>query len=353
MTISFSKYLNKEIFNEKEYPIGTTFTKIYNQMSSLVNNCNFELETYKNAEFYYYHYNTLEKMKIKKMLDTLKINPDLFFSSSNNQDIEIEIENVKLKAETFENLAFFILQLDEFVRLASEEQKINTLEYFILFFTTLNNYSIPNYIIDEPELLKKYSNRLKINLKNQKDDYNIDKHYNDILSNDELILKEMKKADNLIYKYDCKDFIEIMLASYSYILKEKLNLKQCKNCKKFFIALNGNQKFCDNIRPKEITEKPEDYQKTKMTCRNFNKKILSYKNTDEVKKAIRVVTLRIQKRIRVGIETEEYLKHWQGKVRTYRQKYTHNGRYILWILNESDENQIRRRSNGNTGTNKK
>ena len=52
MIIAFSKSKRKEYFNGIEYPIGTSFINIYNQMSNLTNNKNFILDSYKNIEFY-------------------------------------------------------------------------------------------------------------------------------------------------------------------------------------------------------------------------------------------------------------------------------------------------------------
>ncbi len=353
MIISFSNYTRTEYFNGKEYPLGTTFTNIYNQMSTLINNNNFVLESYKDYNFYNFQKETLKYSKLKNLLNILNIQYDENYIPNSLKTESITIENVELNFQEFIDLTLFILKLDEFFRIVLKDTKLNKLEKFSFFFTVLNNYSMPNLIIEDEILLKKYEKIVKDFYNENKNINDINKQYDSILICDKKILKEIGKSENIISKYECKDFIQVLLVSYKYILEKEINLKQCRYCERFFIALNGNQEFCDNIRPQEINEDFQKYSGSKMSCRDFNKRVLSNKNTEPVKKAIRSVRLRIQKRIRNGLDTKEYLEEWEKSIKSHRSTYTHNDRYIEWILNESDIHQIRRKKNGSSRANKK
>ena len=355
MIISFSK--QKEYLNGKEYFIGTTFTKIYNQMSSLTYNNSFILNSYKNADFFEYQYKVIKELKIEKILSFLDYSDEkININNSSLLKTNIEIEGMNLTYNDFKDLLFFILQLDEFIRIANTDKRLKKPKKFLYFFTVIYHYEFPKPSIVDNELLNKYEISLKENFhrdkKNNKE-YNINEHYNSILKNDEKILREIGKSNNIIYEYNCQNFIQVLLVTYFYILEQKLALKQCNNCGRFFIPRNANQEFCDNIRPQYVNETDEEYLKKKMTCREYNKKSLSYKNLGDVKKTIRRIKARITKRIKRGIESEEYLNEWEAKILEYRKKYIIDEAYINWLNNESDINQIRRKKNGNSRTNQK
>lgn len=348
MQISFCKDKKEEIFNGKKYPIGTTFINIMNQMSNLTNNHNFVLETYKNTDFCEIQLEVMKELMSEKVLHCLGISKH---ENQNLSSVEIQIENEILTYSDFKDLILFIRYLDLFITVESINHfnKIN--EKAKLYFSL--NYEIPNPTIIDNELSNKY-NHHNINFYKNNSFDNLNEFYTSVCISEEQFIKEIGKSSNIVHQYECKNFIQVLLASYLYILDNQIHLKKCKNCGRFFIAKNANRQYCDNIRPQTINETKKEYLSKKMTCKEFNKKILTAKPKTEVDNAIRSVTLRIQKRIRNKIETKEYLKEWKYLIKTNRKYYQNDIDYINWLKYESDIHQIRRcKTNGSKGTSKK
>ena len=348
MLISFFPKNKKEYFNGKEYQIGTVFTKIYNELSSLTFNKSFYIDTYKNEELYKYYCKVLEQLQIDNILQ-------LFQLPKNKNNISehepIEIEGINVSYEEFKNLVKFCVRLDEYIRLVDLDKRFMKKEKILFFFSVMCEYNIPTFSIQDEQLIKTYNKKF---FQDRKNKYNIDETYRDILESDKDILRAIRTSNNTLYNYNCDDFIQILLVSYISIIENNFSLKQCPLCNRFFIGEYGNEKFCNNLRPQFECESNTDYSyylSKKETCREYNKRKYVFDNSDTVKKAKRTVTLRIQKRIREGIETVDYLEKWKEKVN--KHMIIDKERYIDWILNHSDNHSGRSNNNVGKRTNKK
>lgn len=337
---------DKEIFNNKIYPIGTAFCNLINAFSRFAYNDKLRIETYPNLEF---------KIASLEIIRTSLI--DLIYNSFP----DIDIEGILIEENDFRELKLFTLKLDEFFQIIKKLnlQKLNRLELnscFRYFFSNMKDCPIPNYSIkniDETTFINEQKNIYNSDIS---DKDKVNKIYDSILKDDMRILEILLNGNVLEYQYHCNNFIDVILASLSYIIEKDVNVKQCEFCHQFFIPTHDNKKFCDKIRPQYNEEDDEHYNSTKYTCNEYNKKYLSYKNMSEEKQAIRRVTQNIQQRIRRGTETEEYLRIWQKKVDDKRNDYKNNciskKQFIEWIKNVSDSRK-RRKKNGSTGTDKK
>lgn len=81
----------------------------------------------------------------------------------------------------------------------------------------------------------------------------------------------LSQKKNKVTEYELMipfDIGTILYKSLCSILKEKVYLKICKNCGKYFIASNNSYNYCTNIAPSEI----------KKTCRDVGRKIAFEKN---------------------------------------------------------------------------
>lgn len=87
----------------------------------------------------------------------------------------------------------------------------------------------------------------------------------------------LSNKKNKVVEYDLilpYDLASIIYKSICSILKEKIYLKLCKNCGKYFIATNKSYNYCENIAPGE----------TKKTCRKVGRRISfeNAKNNDTI-----------------------------------------------------------------------
>ena len=345
MQIAFAKNKKIEYFNGTKQPIGTAFTTLYNQLSSLTFNKKFELGTYKDVNLSNYYYIVLAKLRCDKISEIIGI--------ENNYNIDtikqdLKIQNIDVNFEEFQKLVTFCIHLDEFISLAEKDKRILKQKKILFFFTGIHDYKIPNVKTENEDTMKQYNNELL-----KKNANNINEIYNNIIESDKNILSEILNSENLIYTFDCEDFIQLLLVSYIFILSQNLNLKRCRFCGRFFIANHGKEEFCNNNRPRFKNENMKDYLKTKISCKEYNKKIYYNDNLDGIKKAKRRIKQNIQKRIREKKETKEYLKEWEKNLIKKRKKLISNEKYIEWILYESDIHGKRRSKNGSSRTNKK
>lgn len=361
MNIIFLEEQNKEYFNHKFYPLGTTFTFILNQLSSLAYNKNFKLESYKNINLLRIFFNNIKQLSDEKLklinqknyiqIDNTNLNEEL-------TDYNIEIEGISVSDKEFKELTLLILYIDEFLGIILKDKELMNIESFLYFFSTMKNYAIPNCkIIDKhnDDDFMKYQKEIFSNNKIFDKDI-IESNYNNIVQSDIDTLKSLIKYNHLMYEYSCNNFVDVLLASLKYIIEKKVNLKNCELCNNFFIATHANKRFCDNIRPQYINETKKNYMAKRYTCSEYNQKYLSYQNLSEERQAKRRVKANINKRIKAGTETNDYLEDWEKRVankkRDIEYGYISIKDFIEWIKNKSDTHG-RRQKNGSTRNNKK
>lgn len=77
----------------------------------------------------------------------------------------------------------------------------------------------------------------------------------------------LKKKENQVVEYDLllpTSFESILYKSICTVLKERIYLKSCKNCNKYFITKHSSTEYCSNIAPGEI----------KKTCKQIGRKTI-------------------------------------------------------------------------------
>ena len=350
MMIAFDKKLGREIFNNKVYPLGTTFTFIINHLSYLAYNTKFKLESYKNIDLLDAFFKARDKLKDERISFIKQTNIHSNEKYITDLDIHtIEIEGISLSNNEFKELTLFIFHFDEFFDIVKENESLMKLETFLYFFSTLYDYNIPTCKI----IFKDNDNKF-IESKQEFFDL-INKNYDYIKKMDSQALKKIIKPNNFLYVYNCNNFIDVLLASLKYIIEQKIKLKQCELCSNFFIASHDNKRFCDNIRPQYQDEDICKYNSNKLTCSQYNKKYLSYQNMNKEKKAIRKITSNIRKRIKNKTEDPAYLEKWKKSVdrkkEEVKKQYITDDKFIDWIENKSDYNG--RKQNVRSRNNKK
>lgn len=348
MNITF--WNKKEIFNNKCYPLGTIFTFFVNQLSSFAYNKNFKLESYKNVDLLKTFFNTAQNIENKRLQYIYNLIPNQFenfdFTGSSTYP-GIEIAGIDITENEFEKITLFISYIDLFFDIALENDYFMNLTSFLGFFNIINNYTIPNLKVLP---IDNFRHLIDSDFKAASTPV-FNKDYTEIIESDRNALKLLLVKNKLVYQYQCNDFVDVLLSSLHYILEHGFHLKRCAFCNNFFIAVNKKRRFCNNIRPQYISEPDSDYLKKKYSCYEYNNKILAFKTSDEVAKAIRKVTLRIQKRIRNNTETQAYLDSWREKVTQKKYEvmsyhYITKDKFIKWILNESDSHGRKSKDKG-------
>ena len=104
---------------------------------------------------------------------------------------------------------------------------------------------------------------------------------------------------NYVDKYNISSVSELLNLYYNEILKDKILIKKCKNCGKYFIAHN-KQLYCDNISP----------QNSSVTCRKLSDdtKEKQDKLYDRYRKSYKTQHNKLNRYIKVGNIPKNTLK---------------------------------------------
>ena len=145
MNITFLKKLNIEFFNNKCYPLGTSFTFILNQLSSLAYNDKFKLESYKNVGLLTLFFNTIQHSANEKLRFIAQKNHIQIKDSSLLEELDypdITIEDISISAKDFKELTLLLLYIDEFLEIALKDDNLMKIEPFLFFFSTIVQFLI-------------------------------------------------------------------------------------------------------------------------------------------------------------------------------------------------------------------
>lgn len=138
-----------------------------------------------------------------------------------------------------------------------------------------------------------------------------------------------------IYEYNCKSFDQFLQISFFTCLTKNLNIKQCENCRKYFIAYQrSDEKYCNRISP----------QDTNKTCKqfanfeNWKKNI----NTNEELKIYRRIYMAKQMQTRRNpdnIELKNNFDLWKKEAQHKRNEYIHGNLnkkdFLNWLNTNS------------------
>jgi len=138
-----------------------------------------------------------------------------------------------------------------------------------------------------------------------------------------------------IYEYNCKSFDQFLQISFFTCLTKNLNIKQCENCRKYFIAYQrSDEKYCNRISP----------QDTNKTCKQFTnfenwKKNI---NTNEELKIYRRIYMAKQMQTRRNsdnIELKNNFDLWKKEAQRKRNEYVHGNLskkdFLNWLNTNS------------------
>ena len=177
--------------------------------------------------FRFYGFQTLLTDKERK--EILALNPN----ETGELDNKIEKLYSKYQKE-FESYKGQIIDIIEYCLFNKNEKlkDLTPLEKLFVFYNTNN--------IEKYDILK--YNQFKQVIK-------LNKGMSKIAEND--IIKTLKEKDNNRYCiqeiYEISNFYNLLFLELYFILQEKVYLKKCKNCGKYFLTNNIAVIYCDNI----------------------------------------------------------------------------------------------------------
>lgn len=286
---------------------GTYYVNILNELDNIIDilESNFKMEEMTSKMFLDYeteNYNLIVKNFIN-LIEKNIVNETQKMSNKIEEyknmieimktDIEVTSKwKTEEKEQYINGLQDIINKLTDMVN--NKEIKKNILQgdiYFLkshknkISFYILNKYNIKAKI--KKELIKNYietiylpacrknlcyeqENKIQyfINIYLEKKDLNFEEFYSNVT--------EMRRENKLQYinTYTINDIRELINLYFNELIMNRITLKECENCRKYFIA-NNKQIYCDNPSP----------QNHKKSCRFLANEIKS--NSDKIYKIYR------------------------------------------------------------------
>ena len=294
---------NLEIFNCKSNNVGYMLIKILNTLKFL----KIDLQ-YKDF----------------LIIANTDINNELIFTENNY--IYINNFEIPISENEFIVLKKLIILLDKYIKICSKHSKYYNVETFAF----LINIEIPNKSFNISNNTTNISSVISYTDVSK----TFEKEIDNVLSN--------INNKNIQIQYNCKSLNEIIIVSMIECISKNKIIKKCNLCCNYFIPKKSDTMFCDNlISDMKIYKKYPD-KKLDETCKQYNNRIGSYKNMNEITKTIRRVKSNIKARIIKGNETQEYLKDWEYNVSKLKNK-TKEGYTIKQIIQKIEETDINSR----------
>lgn len=121
------------------------------------------------------------------------------------------------------------------------------------------------------------------------------------------------------HEYDCKTFEQFLQICFFTCLVQDLNIKECQNCKKYFIAYQrSDEKYCSRISPQDKNKTCKQYS----SFENWKINI----NSNEELKIYRRIYMAKQMQTRRNpnnIKLKESFNIWKKEAQSKRNEYVH------------------------------
>ena len=331
MRISFCKNLeyqdNRYTYDMLELkPKGTYYIKILNdskyiieyleEIKDFLKNCSEELSFPRiKWDFLKEHRKLLETIKkdlyeidneVKKDLeDTKKGYETKINLNRTNENIDkIYKERIETLEERYKSKSLIIEEIEKNIRFI--KMHIDKVDFFIIKDLFFKKQISKNYIdyffsseLEFPAYKKEMYYEEEEKLKNIKGIYSRlkDKYGEEYRDK----INDFFQETQFFYidKYEFSKIYELLNVYYNEIIKDKINIKKCKNCGKYFIPHN-KQIYCDNISP----------QNPNKTCRLLSDDIKEKEDKiyEQYRKAYKTQHNKLSRNIGVGNISEKDLR---------------------------------------------
>lgn len=230
LRVRFDTKNNKEIINEKIFPLCTNF----------VNFISLDIENILNNEII----SKLSKNDYKEIISKISTASDGIILKelididdiSNQNDIQLIKRNLKLILDTYTKFK----KLTEFCYFNDNIKNMTLLQKYICY---LNTSKI------EEVTLPKQTISLKLKITSKK-----------FLKNDDIT----KNSPSLYFSYQCLNINDYMTASFLQLIENNYLILKCKNCGKYFIVFNrANKLYCNRKSPQDSSKTCRQYGREK------------------------------------------------------------------------------------------
>lgn len=265
-----------------------------------------------------------------------------------NNILKEYMEKQNIKSFTIDYLKTYILEIEEIIKLVdiysntdnnSIYNDLTENEKLFLFNVVENPSNNFLYPISKVETKIKLDNNY-INILKFQREYLQKNHSNDKEKNRKILLDYIKNNDIQIFStYRINTIQELLNISFIEILKNKVTIKKCKNCNKFFITENRtDEKYCNRISPQNPSKTCKEYGAKK----TYREEIKSIPIKHEHNKTSQFYRMRIN-RSKNANEKMKYKKAFDN----YKEVYHHKKeQYNSGKLQEKDfVNWIKRQKN--------
>ena len=230
LRVRFDTKNNKEIINQKIFPLGTNFVNFISlDIENILSNKIISKLTKNNyKEILSKIASASNSVIIEELINTNDI--------SNQNNIQLIKRDLKLILDTYTNFK----ELTEFCYFNDNFKNMTLLQKYIYY---LNMSKV------EEVILPKQTISLKLKMTSNK-----------FFKNDDIT----KNSPFLYFSYQCLNINDYMTASFLQLIESNYLMLKCKNCGKYFIVFNSaNKLYCSRKSPQDSSKTCRQYGREK------------------------------------------------------------------------------------------
>lgn len=261
------------------------------------------------------------------------------------------MEEQNIKSFTIDYLKNYILEIEEKIKLVDIYFNTNNNSLYndlsenerLFLFNVIENHS-NNFLYPTSKVETKIKlDNNYINIWKFQNEYLQRKYSKDKEKNRKILLDYIKNNDIQIFStYRINTIQELLNISFIEILKNKITIKKCKNCNKFFITESRtDEKYCNRISPQNPNKTCKEYGAKK----TYREEIKSIPIKHEHNKTSQFYRMRINRcknkneKSKYEKEFNIYKKTYQNKKSQYNSGTLQELDFVNWIKNQKTNNK--------------